>query len=156
VQPVPVDGYFYKKLTPDNFLLYAAHYYADTQATGIEDFHQDLETFKYIKKILKRHSNTGSIKERLVVNHIIMLTNVFGVFPAVRMLFYKVNKEHHSLLKTFLVYLKYLTPIHAYYLFTYDSININEIAVDKGLLIQLHKNEYDMDEEETVEDDESY
>jgi len=73
----------------------------------MEEFHEDLNRTKYLKRLFRRYQATGQLRERLILNHIIIFYNVFGVEPATRLLFFKIEEELHSLLKTFLVYLSY-------------------------------------------------
>ena len=95
------------ELNDDTFLLYAVKEYNNPSCVGIKDFYDDLKRFKYIKRLLRKYKKTGKISERLMLNHLILLHNVFGesILP---LLFYKIEKEHWSQLKTFLVYLSYL------------------------------------------------
>jgi hypothetical protein len=96
------------KINPDTFLLYASKMYTNPSCLGIEEFYEDLDKIKYVKRLLIRYKRGGDLKERLILNHIITLQNVFGAEPAVRLLFYKLNKDLHSFLKSFLIYLNYL------------------------------------------------
>ena len=75
---------------------------------GLEEFYEDMQKIKYIKRLIIRFKRGGELKERLILNHIITLQNVFGAEACSRMLFYKLNKELHSILKSFLEYLDYL------------------------------------------------
>ena len=74
----------------------------------VEEFNQDVNRFKYIKRLLKRYELTGDLQERLILNHLIVLFNVFGIDAGNRMIWYKVNEEHWHYIKPFLVYLHYL------------------------------------------------
>ena len=82
--------------------------YNNPQCSSTDEFFEDLNRLKYIKRLLRRYDKTGILRERLILNHIIILANVFGVEGSVKLLFYKVEKELHSLLKTFLTFLQYL------------------------------------------------
>jgi hypothetical protein len=97
-----------ERLSPNNFVMYAMKMYNNPHCTGIEEFKEDLSRIKYIKRLLIKYKKYGDLKERLILNHIIILQNVFGVEGAVRILFYKLNKDLHSYLKSFLEYLQYL------------------------------------------------
>jgi hypothetical protein len=97
-----------KKLTDDNFLLYAMREYRNSQCESIEEFYEDLNRIKYIKRLLKKFDVKGEIKERLILNHMIVLNNVFGPLGCSRILFFKIESQYHSYLKTFLNYLNYL------------------------------------------------
>lgn len=97
-----------ERLNPNNFVMYAMKMYQNPNCTGIEEFKEDLSRIKYIKRLLIKYKKYGDLKERLILNHIIILQNVFGVEGSVRILFYKLNKDLHSYLKAFLEYLQYL------------------------------------------------
>ena len=97
-----------EKLSPHNFVMYAMKMYTNPHCSGIEEFKEDLSRIKYIKRLLIKYKKYGDLKERLILNHIIILQNVFGVEGCVRILFYKLSKELHSYLKAFLEYLQYL------------------------------------------------
>ena len=98
----------FEELNEENFLLFAAKYYNNPQCLDVDEFYDDLSRFKYIKRLLRKYQQSGIIQERLVLNHIIVLYNVFGIEAANRMIFYKIEKELWPALKTFLVYLNYL------------------------------------------------
>lgn len=98
----------YDKLTDDNFLMYAMQNYENPQCVSIDDFHDDLLRIKYIKRLLNRHRETGELREQLILNHIIVLYNVFGCEACTRMLFFKIDSILWSRLKTFLVYRHYM------------------------------------------------
>lgn len=95
-------------LTSDNFLLFASKMYSNPSSTGIDEFYEDLSKIKYIKRLLLRFKNGGELKERLILNHIIILQNVFGAEACTRILFYKLSKDLHPMVKSFLKYLNYL------------------------------------------------
>jgi len=93
-----------EKLTEDNFLLYAMHHYDNPQCNSLIEFEEDIKRFLYLKKLLSRYKNTNELRERLILNHIIVLYNIFGEH-ATRMLFFKIDKAYWNTLITFLVYL---------------------------------------------------
>ena len=95
-------------LTHKNFKLYAAKMYNNPECLDVNEFKQDLNRFKYLKRLLKRYELTGDLQERLILNHIIVLYNVFGIPACNKMMWYKINEEHWHYLKPFLVYLNYL------------------------------------------------
>ena len=95
------------QLTDSNFLLYAMHHYDNIQCHSIEEFEEDLRKFLYLKKLFSRYKNNGELRERLILNHIIVLYNIFGE-SATDMLLFKIDEEHKSALATFLVYLNRL------------------------------------------------
>lgn len=94
-------------LNDDSFMIYAMKSY-DKPNCVMSEFEEDLKRLKYIKRLIKKYKITGDLKERLILNHIIVLSNVFGVEPTVRMLFYKFDKEDYEILKTFLIFLNYM------------------------------------------------
>lgn len=91
-------------LTDDNFLIYAIKAYANPNCI-ISEFEDDLKRLKYIRRLIKRYKSTGDLKERLILNHIIVLSNVFGTEAAVRMLFFKIDSADYHILKTFCLFL---------------------------------------------------
>ncbi len=96
------------QLTPNTYMMYAMKHYDNPQCIGMDEFQEDLNRIKYIKRLFRKYRNNDILRERLLLNHIIIFYNVFGVEPATRILFYKIEEEMHDLLKTFLVYLNYL------------------------------------------------
>ena len=99
----------FNDLNNKNFELYAAKYYDNPCCLSVEEFHEDLARFKYIIRLLRRYRETGIIQERLVLNHIISLYNVFDIKAASRMMFYRIDVELGPALKTFLIYLNYIS-----------------------------------------------
>ena len=116
-------------LNEKNFLLYAMKEYNNPQCVQVEEFYDDLKKVKYIKRLFNQYLNEGVLKERLLLNHIIVFYNVFPVRSATRILFLKIEEEFWPLLKTFLVYLSYMPEI-------IDSINGRAIISDD---IQLNQ-----------------
>tara|TARA_X000001036_G_scaffold439011_1_gene488498 strand:- start:1804 stop:2187 length:384 start_codon:yes stop_codon:yes gene_type:complete len=92
------------ELNEDTFLVYALKNYNNPECSGIDDFEEDTKRFKYLKRLFNRYESSGVLKDRLIINHLIVLYNVFDK-SATSMLFYKIDKEHWSILKTFLVFL---------------------------------------------------
>jgi len=99
-----------ENLNDDNFIIYAMKAY-DRPNCIMSEFEEDLSRIKYVKRLIKRYKTTGELKERLILNHIIVLANVFGIEPSARMLFFKIDKEDYDILKTFLLFLNYM-PRH--------------------------------------------
>ena len=97
-------------LSDDNFLIYAMKAY-DKPNCIMSEFEEDLNRIKYVKRLIKRYKTTGELKERLILNHIIILSNVFWVEQSVRMLFFKLDKADYDVLKTFLLFLNFM-PRH--------------------------------------------
>lgn len=97
----------YDKLTDANFIVYAMKHYDNPQCCSIDEFNEDINRFKYIKKLITRYIETGDLKERLILNHLIVLNNVFGAGPLTRMVFLKLDK-HLMYIKPFLILLHIL------------------------------------------------
>lgn len=95
------------ELTNDNFDEYAVNSYANPNCISVLEFLDDLKTIRYIKRLINKHADKGNLKERLILNHIISLSNVFGVEPTVNMLKFKIDKNQHDVLNAFFVYLNY-------------------------------------------------
>ena len=98
----------FDKLTNKNFELFAAHYYNNPECMDVDEFKEDLSRFKYLKRLLKRYETDGDLQERLILNHLIVLYNVFGIPAANKMVWFKINNEHYHYIKPFLVFLHYL------------------------------------------------
>ena len=99
----------YEKITPQNVIMYAIKNYDNPQCEGEKEFEDDLKRFKYIKRLLRRYYDTGVLKERLLLNHLIVLNNVFGAEASTTLLLYKIQKEYWSTLKSFLIFLNTIT-----------------------------------------------
>ena len=95
-------------LTESNLLLYAAKHYYNPRFSDIEEFNEDLKRFKYIKRLVNRYLETGKLSERLILNHIIILFNVFDIEPALNMLEIKLDEKQWSVIKPFLIFLNYI------------------------------------------------
>ena len=100
----------FKEITKDNWLLFAQHHYDNPTLSKEQEFYDDLKRFKYLKRLFRKYKITKKIKVRLVVNHIIVLQNVFGVEAACTLLLYKIDRMYWSMLKSVLNYLGYLYP----------------------------------------------
>lgn len=96
-----------ENLNDENFLLYAMKCYESPNAI-MSEFEEDLKRIKYVKRLIKRYKTNGELKERLILNHIIILSNVFGTRNAVRMLFFRLDEQDYQILKTFLIFLGYM------------------------------------------------
>ena len=120
----------FAELTEENFLLFAIKNYENPQAVTKEDFDKDLNHFKYIKRLLKRYKNTGESKTHLILNHFIVLYNIFGE-GATPMLFFKIDEDLWSVMKTFVLFLNKLPD--------YPHCYIHDIIVDSYCLEELQK-----------------
>lgn len=112
----------FKEITKDNWLLFAQHYYDNPTLEKEKEFYDDVKRFKYLKRLFRKYKITGELKVRLVINHLIVLQNVFGVEASVTLLLYKVDRQYWSILKTALDYLGYLYPHE-----------LNDVVVDENV-----------------------
>jgi 5'(3')-deoxyribonucleotidase len=97
-------------LNDENFLLYAVKAYNSPHCI-MSEFESDLKRTKYLKRLFRRYKATKTLKERLILNHLILLYNVFGAEAATRILFYRVDEVDYDVLKTFLIYLNYMPEV---------------------------------------------
>ena len=100
----------FEKLDETNFVLFAAKNYDNPHCFDTVEFYDDLNRFKYLKRLFNRYEETGELKERLIINHITIVYNIFGVDAATRMLFLKLRGQY-QLLKPFLVLMGYMPDI---------------------------------------------
>ena len=114
-------------LNDDNFLIFAMKCYNKPNCI-LSEFEEDLKRIKYIKRLIRKYKDSGDLKERLILNHIIVMGNVFGVEGTVRMLFYRFDKEDYHILKTFLLYLNYMPRIIRS--IKGNNINAADITID--------------------------
>ncbi len=98
----------FDELTSKNFRMFATQHYNNPECTDVEEFKQDLSRFKYLKRLLTRYELTGELQERLILNHLIVLYNVFGIKACNKMIWFKIEENHYHYIKPFLVYLHYL------------------------------------------------
>ena len=98
----------YEKITSDNVIMFAIKHYDNPQCEGEKEFYDDMKRFKYIKRLLRKHNDSGVLKERLLLNHIIILNNLFGPEACVTLLLFKVQREYWGTLKSFLLFLNIL------------------------------------------------
>ena len=116
----------FKEITKDNWLLFAQHHYDNPTLQKEQEFYDDIKRFKYLKRLFRKYKATKNIKIRLVLNHVIILANVFGVEAACVLLLFKVEKMYWPYLKSVLVYLDYLYPHE-----------LNDIKTDKNIDLLL-------------------
>jgi len=119
----------FNELNEDNFLLFAIKNYENPQAVTKEDFDRDLNHFKYIKRLLKRYKNTGQLKTHLLLNHFIILYNIFGE-ATTPMLFFKIENDLWSSMKSFIIFLGRFPE--------YPKSGIHDIQVDINCLSELY------------------
>ena len=97
-------------LNDDNFTIYAMKCYSSPNCI-MSEFESDIKRTKYLKRLFRRYKVTKSLKERLILNHLILLNNVFGPEPTSRILFYRIDERDYDILKTFLVYLNIMPEV---------------------------------------------
>ena len=122
-----------EKLTENNFLLFAMHHYDNPQCHSVVEFEEDMKRFLYLKKLFTRYSQNGELRERLILNHIIVLYNIFGD-AATTMLFYKLEEKYWRSLVTFLVYLDRMPEEISQY-----GIRLSEVELDETVIKALRK-----------------
>ena len=120
-------------LTEDNFLTHAMHHYDNSQCYSLEEFNDDLKRFLYLKKLFSRYHNECDLKENLILNHLIVIYNIFGI-ESTNMLFFKIDKEYWETLTTFLVFLERMPDELPQY-----GIKLSEIKLDEYIIQTLRK-----------------
>ena len=114
------------EITNKNFKFVAARSYNNPECSSIEEFNEDLSRFKYVKRLFSRYELEDDLQERLILNHLIVIYNVFGIEAANKMIWFKIENEHYHYIKPFLVFLHYL-PM-------YEKV---EIGMDNGIVSVL-------------------
>jgi hypothetical protein len=126
----------FTNLTPKNALLYATKAYDNPECVSIEEFYEDYKRFKYVKRLCRRYLTSKRLSERLLLNHLIAIVNVFGPEAAVRLLFVKCdNEQSYRVLKPFLLYLNILPDI-VYGIDGYDIVT-GDIPIDARIVRHL-------------------
>ena len=118
----------FKEITKDNWLLFAQHNYDKPILNSEQEFYDDLKRFMYLKRLFNRYDKSGELSERLILNHLIVIFNVFGVKPALKMLEYQVEKKYWHVLKPFLIFLKHI-----------HNNQYTDIGMDKEVIDRLRK-----------------
>ncbi len=127
---------YHNRLTDDNFLVYCAKIYDNPQMTTSEEFIEDLDRIKYIKKLITRYIESNDLKEQLILNHIITLHNCFGVHLS-KILYLKLEKQFHCI-KPFLIMLNALPEV-IYNVGNYNKVYTDEIPMDLNIIKALRK-----------------
>jgi hypothetical protein len=117
--------------------MFAVKNYDNPSCKGMDEFYDDLKRFKYIKRLLRKHNVGKDLRERLILNHIIVLGNLFGVEATTKMLFFKLERKFWSQIKTFLVFLNYM-PLKVIVSPGVEIID-NDIPLDEKILETLRK-----------------
>lgn len=116
----------FDELNEDTFLLYAARSYYNPTCIDAEEFYEDVNRFKYLKRLVKRYEDGGKLSVNLILNHLVVIFNVFGIDTGLRMLEYKVfTEENLPMLKPFLIYLKVIENDK------YTGITMDETVVEE-------------------------
>ena len=123
----------FNELTNENYLMYALLHYDNPHCIDIKEYFEDVRKLKYIKRLFNRYKEDGVMKERLILNHLISFYNVFSNEAATRLLFFRIGKDHHSLLKTFLVFLNKMPEQ------VNDNLYSSDILLDKEIIEILRK-----------------
>ena len=113
------------RLTKDNLIVYAAKHYYNPKCIDSEEFFEDLKRFKYIKRLLNRYKSTGELSERLIINHLIVIFNVFGYQAGLDILELKIELDHWGVLKPFLIFLKAIKNTE------YTNIEMDKFVVER-------------------------
>ena len=116
----------FSELTGGNYMMFALLHYDNPHCKDITEFFEDIKRLHYIRRLFKRYYDDNVLKERLIINHLVTFYNVFENHAATRILFYKVEKQYHPVLKTFLVFLNRI-PIEKYV----------EIGLDESIIAKL-------------------
>ena len=125
-------------LNEKNFLLFAMQHYDNPQCVEVEEFNDDLRKIKYIKRLFNQYSLGGELKERLLLNHIIVFCNVVQTKAATRILFFKLDEKFWPVLKTFLFYLQFM-PEDKIESINGKEILVTDILMDQGVIDSLRK-----------------
>ena len=123
-------------LNEENFMIYAMKCYESPHCI-MSEFEGDIKRTKYLKRLFRRYKVTKTLKERLILNHIILLNNVFGPEVTARILFYRIDERDYDILKTFLVYLNILPEM--IYGINSKNIRTSEIPIDMNIAEILRK-----------------
>ena len=121
-------------LDESSFLIFAASNYDMKKSSGVEEFYDDLKKFQYLKRLFKRYEEDDDLKVRLILNHLIILYNCFGL-QATNMLFFKL-KDQHQYLKPFVLFLNYMPDV-----IEYENTRIlnSDIPLDLNIVNELRK-----------------
>ena len=122
-----------KRLNEKNFLSFAMKMYDNPNCKGLEEFEEDLSRVKYVKRLLNKYKEKKVLKKRLLINHIIIMSNVFGIVATNRILFYKIESDLHHILKSVLHYLNFvpIVPI--------PEVDLSKVPTEPSLIKSLEE-----------------
>lgn len=123
------------KLTDKNYIMYAMKNYANPQCVDIDEFYEDLKRISYIRRLFVKYKTGQQLRERLVLNHLIVLYNVFPIQEISNLLFFRIERKYWSALKTFLIYLNFM-PEKLYFLDDYVVLT-TDISLDDNIITVL-------------------
>lgn len=118
----------FNELTEENLFLYAAKHYDNPTFSDVDEFHEDLKRFKYIKRLVNRYLDQNDLAERLILNHLIVVFNVFGIEASLNILQLKLDEKHWPVIKPFLIFLRYI-----------KNDDLVEIEMDKIVVERLRQ-----------------
>ena len=118
----------FTELNDDNYLIFAIKHYDNPHCVDEQEFLDDMKRFKYLKRLFRKYDTSKELKSRLIINHIIVLANVFGIDAATTLLFFKIDRQHWPLLKTILVYLHYM-----------PENDMTDIRINQSVMAELGK-----------------
>ena len=118
----------FPKLTSENINMFALKHYDNPTYVDEKEFLDDMKRFKYLKRLFRKYDTSKELKSRLIINHIIVLANVFGIDAATTLLFFKIDRQHWPLLKTILVYLHYM-----------PENDMTDVRINQSVMAELGK-----------------
>ena len=122
-----------KRLNEKNFLSFAMKMYDNPNCKGLEEFEEDLSRVKYVKRLLNKYKEKKVLKKRLLLNHIIIMSNVFGVVATNRILFYKIEPDLHYILKSVLHYLNFVPNV------SIPEADLSKVPTEPSLIKSLEE-----------------
>ena len=128
----------FSPLTDDNYVMYAMKEYNNPHCRCIGEFENDLARVVYIKRLFNKYISTNILKERLIINHIIVMNNVFGTKATAKLLFFRMEEYYYAFIKTFLLYLKIL-PNDDELILTETNLNLSDITIMDDVVLILRE-----------------
>jgi hypothetical protein len=118
----------FKILTPETIEIFAKRHYNNPSDIDRQEFEDDMKRFKYLKRLFRKYDTSKEFKARLIINHIIILSNMFGIDASTTLLFFKIDKQHWSILKTILIFLNYM-----------PKEDLIDIKIDQNVMEELKR-----------------